>query len=40
MLTPANFVENSEHQYILSLTPAEGSIPASIFSDKYSEELA
>ena len=40
MLTPANFVEDHEHQRVLSLAPAEGSRPVSIFHDKYSEELA
>ena len=40
MLTPADFVENNEHQHILNVAPAEGNRPLSVFRDKYSEELA
>ena len=40
MLTNANFVENTESRYILSVAPGEGNKPLSIFRDQYSEELA
>ena len=40
MLTAPNFVEDNERQHILNVAPAEGNRPMSVFSDKYSEELA
>lgn len=40
LLTPPDFVDDSERQCILNLAPAEGNRPLSIFRDEYSEELA
>lgn len=40
MLTNADFAENTESQYILSVAPGEGNKCLSIFRDQYSEELA
>ena len=40
MLTPTDFLGDSERQYGLNVAPGEGNIPLSVFSDKYSEELA
>ena len=40
MLTATDFLEDSERQNILTVAPAEGNIPLSIFRDQYSEELA
>ena len=40
MLTPADYVEDNERQYILNVAPAEDSRPVSIFRNKFSEELA
>ena len=40
MLTWTDFVEDNDRQYILSLVPAEGSRPLSVFRDKFSEEMA
>ena len=40
ILPPSDFVEDSERQHILSVAPAEGNRPLSIFRDKYSQELA
>ena len=40
MLTPTDFLGDSEHQYVLNVAPGEGNIPLSVFRDKYSEELA
>ena len=40
MLTPPDFVDDSERQHILNVAPGEGNRPLSVFIDKYSEELA
>ena len=40
MLKKADFIEDSETKYILSVAPGEGNKPLSIFRDQYSEELA
>lgn len=40
LLTSPDFVDDSERECILSLAPAEGNRPLSIFRDEYSEELA
>ena len=40
MLTAINFLEDNEQGQIYDITPGEGSVPLSIFRDKYSEELA
>ena len=40
MLTPPDFVDDSERQHILNVAPGEGNRPLSVFKDKYSEELA
>lgn len=39
MFTATNFVEDNEREYILNITPGEGSRPQSIFKDKFCEEL-
>ncbi|CAB4005683.1 ATP-dependent DNA helicase PIF1 [Paramuricea clavata] len=40
MLTPTDFVDDTERQHIYNVAPGEGSRPLSIFRDQYSEELA
>jgi hypothetical protein len=40
MLTPPDFVDDSEKQEIYNFAPAEGNRPLSIFRDQYSEEMA
>jgi hypothetical protein len=40
MLTPSDFVDDSEREHILNVAPGEGNRPLSVFKDKYSEELA
>ena len=40
MLTPPDFVDDTERQHILNVAPGEGNRPLSVFKDKYSEELA
>ena len=40
MLTPPDFVDDSEREHILNVAPGEGNRPLSVFKDKYSEELA
>ena len=40
MLTSTDFLEATEHENILSVAPAKGNRPLSVFRDKYSEELA
>ena len=40
MLTPPDFLDDSERQHILNVAPGEGNRPLSVFKDKYSEELA
>ena len=40
MLTATSFLEGSERAQIYNTAPGEGSVPLSIFRDKYSEELA
>ena len=40
MLTPPDFVDDTERQHILNVAPGEGNRPVSVFKDKYSEELA
>ena len=40
MLTPPDFVDDSERQHIPNVAPGEGNRPLSVFKDKYSEELA
>ena len=40
MLTATDFLEDNERAQIYNIAPAEGSVPLSIFRDKYSEELA
>jgi hypothetical protein len=40
MLTPPDFVADSERQEIYNFAPAEGNKPLSIFRDQYSEEMA
>ena len=40
MLTPSDFVDDSEREHILNVAPGEGNRPPSVFKDKYSEELA
>ena len=39
MLTPSDFVDDTERQHIYNVAPDEGSRPLSIFIDQYSEEL-
>ena len=39
-LTPTDFVEDNERQYILNVAPAEGNRPLSVFRNKHCEELA
>ena len=38
MLTAINFLEDNEQDQIYNIAPGEGSVPLSIFRDKYSEE--
>ena len=40
MLTAIDFLEDNERAQIYNIAPGEGSVPLSIFRDKYSEELA
>ena len=40
MLTATDFLDDTEWQQIYNIAPGEGSVPLSIFRDKYSEELA
>ena len=40
MLTATDFLDDNERQQIYNIAPGEGSIPLSIFRDRYSEELA
>ena len=40
MLTATDFLEDSERAQIYNIAPGEGSVPLSIFRDRYSEELA
>ena len=40
MLTPPDFVDDSEREHILNVAPGEGTRPLSVFKDKYAEELA
>ena len=40
MLTSTDFLGDYERQQIYNIAPGEGSVPLSIFRDKYSEELA
>ena len=40
MLTATDFLGDCERQQIYNIAPGEGSVPLSIFRDKYSEELA
>ena len=40
MFTATDFLEDSERAQIYNIAPGEGSTPLSIFTDKYSEELA
>jgi hypothetical protein len=40
MLTPTDFVDDTERQHIYNVAPGEGSRPLGIFRDQYSEELA
>ena len=35
-----DFLQENDRQCILNLVPAEGSRPLSVFSDKFSEEMA
>ena len=40
MLTPPDFVHDSEREHILNVAPGEGNRPLRVFKDKYAEELA
>ena len=40
MLTPPDYVDNSERQQYYNVTPGEGNTPLSVFRDQYSEEMA
>ena len=40
MLTATDFLEDNERAQIYNIAPGEGSVPLSIFRDKYSEESA
>ena len=40
MLISTDFLGDNERQQIYNIAPGEGSVPLSIFRDKYSEELA
>ena len=40
MLTPPDFVNDSERQQIYNFAPGEGNRPLSIFRDQHSEEMA
>ena len=40
MLSATDFLEDNERAQIYNIAPGEGSVPLSIFRDKYSEELA
>ena len=40
MLTPPDYVNNSERQQIYNIAPGEGNTPLSVFRDQYSEEMA
>ena len=38
MLTPPDYVNNSERQQIYNIAPGEGNTPLSVFRDQYSED--
>ena len=40
MLTPPDYVDNSERQQIYNVAPEEGNTPLSVFRDLYTEEMA
>ena len=40
MLTPPDYVDNSERQQIYNIASGEGNTPLSVFRDQYSEEMA
>ena len=40
MLTPPDYVDNSERQQIYNIAPGEGNTPLSVFRNQYSEEMA
>ena len=40
MLTATDFLEDTEQAQIYNIAPGEGSVPLSIFRDRYSKELA
>ena len=40
MLSATDFLDDSKQAQIYNIAPGEGSVPLSIFRDKYSEELA
>ena len=40
MLSATDFFDDNEQPQIYNIAPGEGSVPLSIFRDKYSEELA
>ena len=40
MLTPPDYVDNSERQQIYNIAPGEDNTPLSVFRDQYSEEMA
>ena len=40
MLTPPDYVHNTERQQIYNIAPGEGNTPLSVFSNQYSEEMA
>ena len=40
MLSATDFFDDNERPQIYNIAPGEGSVPLSIFRDKYSEELA
>ena len=40
MLTPPDYVDNTERQQIYNIAPGEGNTPLSVFRDQYSEEMA
>ena len=40
MLTATDFLDDNERQQIHNIACGEGSVPLSIFRDKYSEDIA
>ena len=40
MLTPPDYVDNSERQQIYNIAPGEGNTPLSVFRYQCSEEMA